>query len=63
MNEEEARKEITDNAGIEFDPAVVIAFLSLGDLAELKSFARTEEELAAVEPSHDEWKLFSSFMK
>jgi HD-GYP domain-containing protein (c-di-GMP phosphodiesterase class II) len=63
MTQEEARKQIIDLAGIEFDPAVVTAFLSLSDMEELKSFARTEAEVAVVKPAQDEWKLFSSFMK
>lgn len=45
--EEEARKHLTEWAGLEFDPRVVRAFLSLAHLGELKSFA-TRRELAAV---------------
>jgi HD-GYP domain-containing protein (c-di-GMP phosphodiesterase class II) len=39
MHEEDARRHLADWAGIEFDPKVVSAFLSLGPLAELESFA------------------------
>lgn len=63
MTEEEARKQISDRAGIEFDPAVVAAFLSLRELDELKSFAKTEEQLVAVKPPDDDFNLFSSFMR
>ncbi|HEV7797035.1 MAG TPA: HD domain-containing phosphohydrolase [Pyrinomonadaceae bacterium] len=63
MSEAEARKQIIDGAGIEFDPAVVATFLSLRDLEELKSFAKTEEPPEAVKPTNDDWNLFSSFMR
>jgi HD-GYP domain-containing protein (c-di-GMP phosphodiesterase class II) len=50
--EAEARKHLTLWAGIEFDPQVVAAFLSLEGLPELRSHARTEprEEEAPREP-------------
>src|SRR5215211_6719660 len=38
--EEEAQKHLVEWAGIEFDPRVVRAFLSLAPLGELKSYAR-----------------------
>ena len=41
--EEEARRHLTLWAGIEFDPQVVRAFLSLERIAELRSHARGEE--------------------
>src|SRR4051812_16946150 len=51
--ESEARKHLGLWAGIEFDPAVVRAFLSLEGLPELRSFARaqrtTEEPAPAAE--------------
>ncbi len=47
--EAEARKHLTLWAGLEFDPQVVRAFLSLERLAELRSYARTNEP--ANEPS------------
>ena len=39
LTEEEARKHLTQWAGLEFDPRVVQAFLSLESIAELRSFA------------------------
>jgi len=42
--EADARRHLTDWAGIEFDPRVVQAFLSLGQLAELKSHAKKSPE-------------------
>lgn len=42
--ETEAKRYITEWAGIEFDPAVVKAFLSLEGLPELKSYAQPENE-------------------
>jgi HD-GYP domain-containing protein (c-di-GMP phosphodiesterase class II) len=63
LTEAEARTQIIERAGIEFDPAVVTAFLSLRDLEELKSYAKTEEQLAAVKPTNDDFNLFSSFMR
>jgi len=44
--EAEARKHLTLWAGLEFDPQVVRAFLSLEGLAELRSFARAEKTRA-----------------
>lgn len=40
--EEEARRHLLEWAGLEFDPRVVQAFLSLEAIAELRSFATTE---------------------
>ncbi|MCA1814946.1 MAG: HD domain-containing protein [Acidobacteria bacterium] len=45
--EEEARRHLAQWAGIEFDPRVVHAFLSLHGLPELRSFARREDEARA----------------
>lgn len=42
--EGEARKHLTLWAGLEFDPRIVRAFLSLEGLAELRSFARAEQK-------------------
>ena len=39
----EAKRYLTEWAGIEFDPAVVRAFLTLENLPELESYAKTEE--------------------
>lgn len=66
MREEKAREILIERAGIEFDPAVVTAFLVLEDLPELRSFARTWPDVApAVEPisTEDDRPLFSSFLK
>ena len=41
MSREMAREHMAEWAGIEFDPKVVIALLSLGPIAELESFARS----------------------
>jgi HD-GYP domain-containing protein (c-di-GMP phosphodiesterase class II) len=59
---EQARKDISIRAGIEFDPAVVNAFLSLEYLQELNSFAKDESELPIpAEPEKtDHWDMFSS---
>lgn len=42
--ETEAKRYLTEWAGIEFDPAVVKAFLSLEDLPEMRSFAQDSAE-------------------
>jgi HD-GYP domain-containing protein (c-di-GMP phosphodiesterase class II) len=41
---EQAKREIMSRAGVEFDPAVVQALLSLGPMPELKSYAHAEPE-------------------
>lgn len=43
--EEEARKHLQEWAGLEFDPRVVRAFLSLPKIPELNSYARKQESL------------------
>lgn len=65
MTREQAKREMTRRAGIEFDPAVVRAFLSLDYLQELESFAKDENELSpAPEPEQtSEWDMSPSFMK
>lgn len=67
MTEEEARRELIDRAGIEFDPSVVTTFLSLDRFSELESFAKIEigEVLEAQTNSRTDrsWDLFSSFSK
>ena len=47
---------------MEFDPAVVTAFLSLPPLEELRSFAKTDE-LAESPTPNDGLTLLSSFMR
>jgi HD-GYP domain-containing protein (c-di-GMP phosphodiesterase class II) len=66
MTEEDARRELTDSAGIEFDPSVVSAFLSLERFPELDSFAKIETDEPVEEeplPKSRGWDLFSSFSK
>lgn len=60
LKEEEAREQIVNNAGIEFDPRVVMAFLALPPLEELQSFAALKPAATAEYESMD---LFSSFTK
>lgn len=62
MSEEKAREHLIERAAIEFDPDVVTAFLSLGRLDELRSFAKTEEPVASP-AADDGFTLFSSFMR
>lgn len=65
LNKERAKKEIVDRAGIEFDPAVVKAFLAVGPIEELDSFAATRglSSEQVPETTKEGWKLFSSFGK
>jgi len=67
MTEEAARNELTDRAGIEFDPSVVSMFLSLERFPELDSFAKIEtgEPVEEQPPANQGrgWDLFSSFSK
>jgi HD-GYP domain-containing protein (c-di-GMP phosphodiesterase class II) len=44
LTEEDARKHLIDWAGLEFDPRVIRAFLSLGPLEELRSYAKRSWE-------------------
>jgi HD-GYP domain-containing protein (c-di-GMP phosphodiesterase class II) len=66
MTEDAARRELIDRAGIEFDPGVVQAFLSLDRFDELASFAKSRYEEPApevVENKSRAWDLFSPFSK
>src|SRR5687768_15023561 len=66
FTEEQARRELADRAGIEFDPAVVHMLLSIDPLPEMASFAKSENDEDVVEPAtqkEDRWNLFSSFSK
>ena len=65
FTEEEARRELADRAGIEFDPAVVHVLLSLEPLPEMASFAKIGEEIPEepVVTNERSWNLFSSFSK
>jgi HD-GYP domain-containing protein (c-di-GMP phosphodiesterase class II) len=60
MTESEARAEIISGAAIEFDPRMVLTFLSLPPFEEQQSFAQTQP---APEPKDDGWNLFSSFTR
>jgi HD-GYP domain-containing protein (c-di-GMP phosphodiesterase class II) len=44
LTEDNARKHLIDWAGLEFDPRVVRAFLSLGPIEELRSYAKNSQE-------------------
>lgn len=63
LSEDEARRQIIEGAGIEFDPAVVSVFVSLQDLEELRSFARPEEPAVPAMANAEEFNLFTSFMR
>jgi HD-GYP domain-containing protein (c-di-GMP phosphodiesterase class II) len=64
MSETEAREQIVERAAIEFDPAVVSVLLSLQDLEELKSFAKTPDPFSTpTSRVDDDWTIFSSFMR
>ena len=62
MSQESARQHLSDWAGIEFDPRIVKALLTLGSLPELESFAISlgETDAAIDEQPATEWGLFSS---
>jgi HD-GYP domain-containing protein (c-di-GMP phosphodiesterase class II) len=62
---EQARRQLTDRAGIEFDPGVVSVLLALDGLPELESFAR-RYDLEPAQPPETKtggWDLFSSYSK
>jgi len=61
----EARKEIAAYAGIEFDPAIVKAFLSIEFLQELESFAKENIDGTPGQEveSPGKWDLFSSYSR
>ena len=50
LSVDKARRLLTDGAGLEFDPRVVQAFLSLSSIPELDSYARVEE------PREETWE-------
>jgi HD-GYP domain-containing protein (c-di-GMP phosphodiesterase class II) len=60
LTAENARKEIVNRAGIEFDPAVVKALLGIGHIPELDSFATFEERPTTTTET---WSLFSTFTR
>jgi HD-GYP domain-containing protein (c-di-GMP phosphodiesterase class II) len=57
--EEEARQHLMEWAGLEFDPRVVRAFLSLHMIPELKSYAKAQESEARSEET-EEVKIWES---
>jgi HD-GYP domain-containing protein (c-di-GMP phosphodiesterase class II) len=61
QTEEEARRHLVTWAGLEFDPRVVHAFLSLGTMPELKSHAKNslESEVKSLESTRQELDLIS----
>ncbi|HEV7395412.1 MAG TPA: HD domain-containing phosphohydrolase [Pyrinomonadaceae bacterium] len=61
LTKEGAREHMAEWAGIEFDPRIVEALLSLGPIPELESFAISNAGLVESKPPEREWKLFSSF--
>ncbi len=66
FTEAEARRELADRAGLEFDPAVVNVLLSMEPLAEMASFAKIGEDEPEFEGEVKKdrgWNFFSSFSK
>jgi HD-GYP domain-containing protein (c-di-GMP phosphodiesterase class II) len=65
MSEDAARGLIIERAGMEFDPDVVTALLSLEDFEELRSYVKRDEPQteAPLTNNDDNWTLFSTFMK
>jgi HD-GYP domain-containing protein (c-di-GMP phosphodiesterase class II) len=61
MTEDQAREQIIEGAGIEFDPDVVTVLLSLQDVEELRSYGRDEQLPVTETGSENDVKLFSSF--
>lgn len=53
--EDEARRHLAEWAGLEFDPRVTQAFLSLESIPELRSYAATEVTNPASENGNPEW--------
>jgi hypothetical protein len=54
LTEIDARRHLTEWAGLEFDPRVVSAFLSLNNLPALRSYApRAEDAAAAAGTTHE----------
>lgn len=65
ISQELAREHMAEWAGIEFDPKVVTALLSLGPMAELESFAQSPKKSAARDGAQPkrEWTPFQSFIR
>ena len=62
-SKDKAREQMSQWAGIEFDPKVVNVLLSLDHLTELESFAEPQSEIETrtESPAEREFSLFSSF--
>ena len=58
LSVKDARRAVSDRAGIEFDPAVVKAFLKLTDFRELDSYAK--EHVPEEMPVAESWDMFSN---
>jgi HD-GYP domain-containing protein (c-di-GMP phosphodiesterase class II) len=54
--EEEARRHLTEWAGLEFDPRVVQAFLSIEPIAELRSYAIRESKSVPEGNGNQDWE-------
>ena len=65
LTAEQARREIADRAGVEFDPSVVKVFLSLELLPELDSFAKEYQDASPTPQVENDarWDMFSSFTR
>lgn len=64
LSADEARVQMAQGAGLEFDPRIVKALLSLGGLKELESFIESESELSRRKAqAENEWNMFSSFSR
>jgi HD-GYP domain-containing protein (c-di-GMP phosphodiesterase class II) len=59
LTEREARQKIVEGAAIQFDPKVVLAFVSLAPMDELQSYAPSTGD----DEKNEGWNLFSSFLK
>jgi putative nucleotidyltransferase with HDIG domain len=62
MTVEAANRQLSDRAGIEFDPAVVRVFLLLEPMRELQSYAKPNAANEQGAKSQD-WDLFSLFIR
>lgn len=60
LTEAQSRKKITAGAAVEFDPKVVLAFLSLPPMEEMQSYRRTHFETVS---SPNDPNIFSTFSR
>jgi len=64
LSEDEARAHMAQGAGIEFDPRVVKALLSLSGIRELTSFTESQSEPGRRgAQAENEWNMFSGFSR